>query len=162
MTDTQMTGIPTRRLKSARAWLVITVVATGAAGWVFVADATSATPAAADYRGAVGLAVVLGSVEAAYLSWRNWAHAERGLSVASATVASLGSLLIAVGSATQADSSGAVSIASGVGLLGIASFVGIFGMYRATGKSSAVTLTGMTLGVGLAYLASMLWSTIPS
>ncbi len=157
-----MTDILTQRLKNARAWLVVAVVATGVVGCVSAVGAASEALADANYRGAVSLAVALGSAQAAYLSWRNWAHAERKLSVASATGASLGSLLIALGASTQAASSGTVSLASGVGLLGIAAFVGIFGIYRATGKSSAATMTGMMLGAGLAYLASMLWSALPS
>lgn len=162
MTDTPTTDILAQRLKSTRTWLVVAVVVTGAAAWVSAAGAGNAEFVGTDYRGAVSLAVVLGSAEAAYLSWRNGGHAERRLSAASATGATLGSLLIALGATTQAEGAGTASVAAGVGLLGIACFIGIFGLYRATGKSSAATLTGMFVATGLAYIASMLWSAIPS
>lgn len=162
MTDTQMTDVLAQRLKSTRFWLVVAVVVAGAAAWILAMAASDSVLSGANHRVAVALAVVLGSAEVAYLSWRNWGHAERGLSVGAAAAATLGSLLIALGATAQFEGAGAVSVASGVGLLGIAAFVGIFGIYRATGKSSAATLTGMIVSASLAYLASTLWGAIPS
>ena len=149
------------KLRSTRGWLVGAVVATGAAAWLAVVWAANTSGHYSGYLGVVGISVTLGSAEVAYLAWRNWTHGERGLSGTVTAAASLGSLLILVAATGEVSTLWFVAFASGVGLLGMATAVGLFGVYRATGKSTAVTLTAMIIMVGLAYFASMLWAAVP-
>lgn len=160
MTDMQLATVVVKRLKSARGWMAVAVVAAGVAAWVAVAWSSSAAFDGSRQRDLVGVAVVAGTAEAAYLAWRNWSHWERrlagivtGAGIAGAALVALGATLASAGPAT-------VSCASGIGVLGIGNALGLFGLYRATGKSSAATLTAMVIVVGLAYVASLLWGAV--
>jgi hypothetical protein len=161
MTDVRMMDVlPTKRT-STRGWLAGAVVATGMLAWVAVVWAFTTSPDYEIYLGVVGISVTLGAAEVAHLAWRDWAHGERGLAVAATTAASFGSVLIGIAALGELGTQGFVALASGVGLLGMATAVGLFGVYRATGKSSASTLTAMIIMVGLAYFASVLWAAVP-
>ncbi len=149
------------RLKSARGWLAGAVVAAGATAWMAVARASNTSVEHAGHLGLVGVSVTLGTAEVAYLVWRNWTHGERRIAVVVTATASLGSLLILGAAIGGVSAQGMGASAVGVALLGMSTAVGLFGVYRATGRSSAATLTGMFMVLGLAYFAAVLWNAVP-
>jgi len=155
-----MTGLAVARLRSARSWLVGAVVGTGAIAWLAVAWASSDELEYSGYLGVVGIALVMGSIEVAYLVWRNWTLGQRGSAVGAATGAGLGSLLILGSTLGGVTANGFVTLAAGVMLLGLATAVGLLGVYRATGKSTAGTMTALVVTLALAYFASVLWAAV--
>jgi len=156
-----MTDVLPARLKSARGWLVGVVVGTGAVAWLAVAWASARELEFSGRLGVVGIALTLGSAEVAYLVWRNWALDQRGPGKAAAAGASVGSLLILGATFGGVKGEGFVPMAMGVGLLGAATAIGLLGVYRATGKSTAGTMTAMVVVLALAYFAAVLWAAVP-
>ncbi len=156
-----MTEVMTQRLRSARGWLVGAVVGTGAAAWLAIAWASGRDLEFTGHLGVVGIALTLGSAEVAYLVWRNWAVDQRGAAKAATAGAGIGSLLILGSTLGGVTGQAFVAIAMGVGLLGAATAIGLLGVYRATGKSTAGTMTAMVIVLALAYFASVLWAAVP-
>lgn len=156
-----MTEVVSEPLRNARTWLVGAVLATGSVSWLAVAWASRRELEFSGRLGVVGIALVLGSAEVAYLVWRNWVLEQRTISKVSASGASLGSLLILIATLGGVTAQGFVLMASGVGLLGLSTAAGLLGVYRATGKSTAATMTAMVIALALAYFASVLWAAVP-
>ncbi|NYI42232.1 hypothetical protein [Demequina lutea] len=156
-----MTEVLAQRLKSARGWLVGVVVGAGAIAWLSIAWASGRSLEYSGHLGVVGVALTLGSAEAAYLVWRNWALEQRGPAYGAAGGAGIGSLLILGSTLGAVEGERIVAMAMGVGLLGVATAVGLLGVYRATGKSTPATATAMVTVLALAYFASVLWAAVP-
>lgn len=156
-----MTEVAPDRLRSPRTWLVAAVLATGSVSWLAVAWASRRYLEYSGYLGVVAIALVLGSAEVSYLVWRNWVLEQRTMSKVAGAGASLGSVLILIATLGGVTGQGFVLMASGVGLLGLSTAAGLLGVYRATGKSTAGTMTAMVIALALAYFASVLWAAVP-
>lgn len=156
-----MTILPTERLRSTRGWLAGAVLGAGTIAWLAVAFASNTYLEYSGYLGVVGIAIVLGSIEVTYLVWRAWALGQRGPAVASTTGAVIGSIMILASTFGGVTGEAFVGVASGVGLLGLATAMGLLGVYRATGKSTAATMTALVVTLALAYFASVLWAAVP-
>ena len=156
-----MTELLAERLRSPRGWLVGAIAGTAALAWLAVAVASHKYLEYSGYMGVVGIALVLGSIEVAYLVWRNWALEQRGPAYGAAAGAGVGSLLIFGSTFSEVTAEGFVAVASGVGMLGLGAAIGLLGVYRATGKSTAGTMTALVVILALAYFASVLWAAVP-
>ncbi len=157
----RVTEMTAQRLKSPRGWLVGAVLGAGAVAWLAVAVASHKYLEYSGYMGVVGIALVVGSAEVAYLVWRNWALEQRVPAYGAAGGAGLGSLLILGSTLGGVTAEAFVAVASGVGLLGLAAGIGLLGVYKATGKSTAGTTTALVGILVLAYFASVLWAAVP-
>jgi len=155
-----VTSTVAERLHSPRLWLVGVVIASGVAAWIAVAWASSSELEFSGYLGVVGIALVLGTLEVAYLVWRTWTLEQRGPAGVACAAAGLGSLLILSTTFGGVTANSFVALASGVGLLGAGTAAGLLGVYRATGKSTAGTMTALVITLALAYFASVLWAAV--
>jgi hypothetical protein len=156
-----VTLLKAERLRSTRAWIVGGVLGIGAIAWLAVAAASGVYLEYSGYLGVVAIGLVLGSAEVSYLVWRNWGLAQRGAAAASAGGASIGSLLVFASTFGGVTAQGFVAVATGIGLLGLSTAIGLLGVYRATGKSTAGTMTALVITLTLAYFASVLWAAVP-
>ncbi len=155
-----MTGAIADRLRGIPGWLAGAVVGTGAIALLTIAIAAGAYLGYSAYLAVVSLAVAMGSIEASYLASRNWALGQRGPAAFATGAACGGSSLILVSTWTAVTPGGFALAASGVGLLGLAAAAGFLGLYRATGKSTAESMTALVVALALAYFASVLWAAV--
>lgn len=156
-----MTLLNVERLRSTRAWIVAGVLAIGAVAWLAVAAASGVYLEYSGYLGVVAIGLVLGSVEVSYLLWLNWGLGQRSAAAAAAGGAAGGSILVFASTFSGVTAHGFVTVASGIGLLGLSTAIGLLGLYKATGKSTAGTMTALVVTLTLAYFASVLWAAVP-
>lgn len=144
-----------------RGWFLGAILGSASIAWLAVGFGASEYLLFMRPLSVAAVGLVVGSLEAAYLSWTLWGIADKLVSSGVTALAVLGSALITgstVGGVVAAD---LAVVASGLGLIGFGIAVGVWGVFKSAVRTTAKTATGLIIAAAVAYFASLIWTAVP-